>query len=244
MSLRDLVPLAARERVMRSPVGRVVRRLDPGRRAIASHPLQPPLDGLRMFAHNEVERQYVRAAYEPALWRVLQEVAAPGMRVADVGANVGYTALLLSRATAPGGTIVAFEADHTNAQRAQRNIELNDLSDVVTIEEIAIADRAARARLHPGATGSEFSLLGAAGDGVDVETAPLDNYGPFDLVKIDVEGAEELVLRGMRRLLREGRPTLLMELHGDPQTTLSLLEAADYGVEPYDGDRFIVARPR
>jgi FkbM family methyltransferase len=197
-----------------------------------------------MYAHNEFDRQYVRTAYEPALWRVLQEVAVPGMRVADVGANVGYTALLLCRATAPGGTIVAFEADHTNAQRAQQNIELNGFSNVVTIEEVAIADREGRARLRAGATGREFSLVGSAGDGVDVRTAPLDDYGPFDLVKIDVEGAEELVLRGMHRLLRESRPTLLIELHGDPRMSLSLLEAAAYRHEPYDGDRFIVARPR
>jgi hypothetical protein len=50
----------------------------------------------------------------------------------------------------------------------------------------------------------------------DVAATSLDAYfadAPLDFVKLDVEGAEAVVLRGMRRLLRESKPTLAVEFH-------------------------------
>ena len=245
--LRRLVPLSVRRSVMASPAGGVVRRLDPGRRSNVAWPLAAPLEGMQLYVHDEEERQYVSGPYEPAVARAIADAAKPGMRCADVGANIGYFSLLLARCTAPGGTVVAFEAHPENAARARRNVTLNGLDATVVVEEAAVAERRGTAVLHSGPTTTEFSIVGGGGDELSVPTVSLDDYFAgtrLDLVKIDVEGAEELVLRGMTRLLAEERPTLLIELHGGQPGARALLEQAGYAIEPIDGERFVSARPR
>ena len=245
--LRRLVPVSMRSRVMSSPAGPLVRRLDPGRRSTVAWPLHGPLEGMQLYVHDEEERRYVQTAYEPLVAAALESVARPGMRCADVGANVGYFSLLLARCVAPGGSVVAFEAQPENAERARRNVALNGLDGTIAVVQAAVCDRGGTVALRKGATAAEFSIVGGDGAEETVPAVTLDEQfadGRLDLVKIDVEGAEELVLRGMTRLLAEARPVLLIELHGEQAGARALLEDAGYAVEQVDGDRFVSARPR
>jgi hypothetical protein len=98
----------------------------------------------------------------------------------------------------------------------------------------------------------------AAGTAVVVPCTTLDdlcrerNVRRVRLVKVDVEGAEMFVLRGMKRIMREMRPLIVLELHphlleevGTPfEAVLALLDAFDYVLESLGGHANYVCRPR
>src|SRR5262249_35462499 len=140
----------------------------------------------------------------------------PGHTVYDLGANVGWFSLLAGRRVGAGGRVVAFEPDLQNAALAERNAARNGLANV-TVVPAAVGDRDGWASFR-----QEASIKGRLdeGGGLPVPLVSLDGWiesgrdAPPDVVKIDVEGAELGVLRGMERTLRELSPTLFVELHG------------------------------
>lgn len=171
----------------------------------------------------------------------------------DVGANHGLVSLALARRH-PQLEVWAFEPDKPAFGRFQRNLVLNpDLAGRIHPFESAVGDRVGAAAFHrPDAQNPEVgSLLSASTpeNTVEVAITTLDAFfaergrGP-DVVKIDVEGAELQVLRGMRRLFAAGAPrTLLIEVHsfmfGDGAPAFQaevrqVLETAGYGLWRFD----------
>jgi len=153
----------------------------------------------------------------PHLTRLIR---AGGRGFLDVGANVGFHSLCAS------GTfevVHAFEPTPATVGRLRRNVELSGLADRVRIHEIALSDQTGRARMaieprHCGAN----RIDGTAGGGLDIATDTLDRLdaeGAFeavDLVKIDVEGHQDAVVRGGRTMLERHRPSLFVELGSVP----------------------------
>jgi FkbM family methyltransferase len=143
---------------------------------------------------------------------------------ADVGAHEGIYTRLLADLVGESGRVVAFEAHPDNARRLRSSLG-DDHRGRVIVENLAVTDGAAEmVTLHPGRgrASQEWNVTGVDLEGrptpreLDVPAVSLDAYfanRPLDFVKLDVEGAEALVLRGMRRLLREGGPTIVVEFH-------------------------------
>jgi FkbM family methyltransferase len=162
----------------------------------------------------------------PAETAVVRAGLSPGGTFVDVGANWGYFTLVAAHAVGPGGRVVALEPDPRVHAELRANVARNGIR-TVTVLPVAASDRAGEAVLAGYAEADRnrgvSSLVAApAGEAAafPVRTAPLDDVldglgiGPVDLVKIDVEGAEELVLRGMARGMAEGRyRRILVELH-------------------------------
>ena len=147
----------------------------------------------------------------------LERLVEPGMRVLDVGANLGLYTVLLARRAGPNGRIVAFEPDPELADLLRENCALNGCANV-DVHAVALGQRNERLRLHRLVLNSGDNSLGARDGGwfreqVEVEVVALDAYLPdlrADFVKIDVQGWEVDVLRGMERLLAAG-PRLYVE---------------------------------
>jgi FkbM family methyltransferase len=162
--------------------------------------------------------------YEPPVTRVFQHYARKGAAVVDVGANWGYFTLVAASAVGSTGSVAAFEPDPRQFAALSRNLALNGFG-YVTARQAAVSDAAGRVTLRGYTDRDEnrgISRIGAAADApaerqFDVETVALDDRidrAPIDLVKIDVEGAEDLVLEGMRRGLAAHRyRALILELH-------------------------------
>ena len=85
--------------------------------------------------------------YEPETTGLLQRVIEPGMVVVDVGAHVGYYALLAAKRVGPQGKVYAFEPDPTNYALLLKNIELNGYRNILTTGE-AVSDRVGTATLY------------------------------------------------------------------------------------------------
>ena len=147
-----------------------------------------------------------------------------GMCVFDVGANIGYYTLLAARAVGSSGRVRAFEPEPHNFALLTRNLAENGFANVRLVNA-AVSDRDGVVRLHLddanfGAHSLEAgSVRTSSGRSVEVETVPLDRFADeastFDagvLVKVDVQGAEALVVAGAQRLLGLPNVTLFLEI--------------------------------
>jgi FkbM family methyltransferase len=163
----------------------------------------------------------------------------------DIGANMGYITLLLARLTGESGHVYAFEALPDNLQRLQTNLDLNALSQRVTVTPGAVIDSAREVRFLVGPSGGMGKAEGSAGR-KDVAYKATEIVRGFSLdefvfaqgnpqpqiIKMDIEGGEILALPGMLRLFSETRPLVLLELHGPEaaQTAWDVLEQAGYRI--------------
>jgi FkbM family methyltransferase len=174
----------------------------------------------------------------------------PGMTVFDVGANKGQMMLLFATLVGPQGRVVSFEPAPAEFRALQRNVALNALAQVTTVQIAASDGTGEMAFMYDAANPTQgklrdveptYSLPGAAP--VPVPTRPLDDFLDQglrpDLIKIDVEGAGLRVLRGAGRILETIGPRILIELHG-PEEQMAVrdeLLSRGYVAETLDGVR-------
>ncbi|NNF58126.1 MAG: FkbM family methyltransferase [Rhodothermaceae bacterium] len=174
--------------------------------------------GLR-FQGDGAVAGYLLGTSEPELQEAFAERIRPGDTVYDLGANIGFYMILAARLVGPTGRVVAFEPFPATAAAARHNARLNAF-DQVHVIEAAVADRPGEEWLMTG-TGPVTFRLGEDREqpGQLVPVISVDAFvstaeePPPDFVKIDVEGAEERVLLGMKDTLRQHRPTVLCEVH-------------------------------
>ncbi len=139
---------------------------------------------------------------------VLGRLVKPGMTVVDVGANLGLYSLLLSGLVGPGGRVIAFEPDPDLFSLLRANCERNGAK--VEARQVALGAAADRMILQRLTLNSGDNHLGATSRTafrrpLEVEVATLDALMPGlrpDFVKVDVQGWELKVLRGMEATLR------------------------------------------
>ena len=195
-------------------------------------------------------------SYEPDVRAALTAIVRPGWTCADVGEHRGLITLHLARLVGPEGQVIAFEAHPDNARELVRVVETEKLGATVRIKNLAVNDGSRdRVNLHHGRRRAteEWNIMGRDLEGrptppeVEVPATSLDAYfngATVDLVKIDVEGAEAEALAGMRRLLRENRPALVIEFHDEAGWAgrQELLDA-DYDLYEMDGKRLSPSDP-
>ena len=154
----------------------------------------------------------------------------PGLTVVDVGANYGYYSLLAGShvgwdgRSMSRGRVYAFEPNPRTFEILARNIQVNGLSSVVKAFPYAALDERKKVALHtPDRFAGDASVMSLARKADahrvpvsqnQIEGLPIDELVQerVDLMKIDAEGAEPLVFRGMRKLLdRSPELTIFME---------------------------------
>lgn len=144
---------------------------------------------------------------------------APGDSVYDVGANVGLYTLLASLKTGPSGRVYAFEPVARNLHYLRRHVALNQLQNCCIVEA-AVSNTEGTQRFSAAAREHCMGHLSPEGE-LEVSSITLDgcicgekDLRPPNVIKIDVEGAELLVLQGASRALTEYHPCLFVEVHG------------------------------
>lgn len=190
----------------------------------------------------QVDKDLWLGSYEPDVVQAILRFVPPSGIAYDLGANIGYTSLLLAQTLGPAGQVFAFEPLRQNVERLQQAIRLNHLESRITIVPAAVGAAGGKAMFRVHTSVSMGRLEAGAGrddgfvDNIPVDVVRLDDFvfgdghPPPDVVKLDLEGGEGPALRGMERLLRDSRPCLLIELHG-PQAAAEVktcLEAAGY----------------
>jgi FkbM family methyltransferase len=148
---------------------------------------------------------------EDAVWGAVLDEVRPGTRFADVGANIGVYTVAAARR---GALVTSFEPNPATAALLRRTVALNGVGDRVTVREVALASSPGdRMLVSSGGVANVAARLDRGGD-VRVRAEILD--AAYDVVKIDVEGAELDVLAGAAPVLADParRPhTIVLELH-------------------------------
>lgn len=170
---------------------------------------------------------YVNRVFEMAESKFVTRFLKPGMVFFDAGANFGQYTLLAANCVGPNGTVHSFEPNTRMFTELRFNVELNGLTDVCTLNNLAIANTQGTAKLSQYEPGSEvYCSLGTHQRGKspiigneEVKTTTFDAYisnkglPHIDLIKMDIEGAELLALQGGENLLSQKKaPVIVLEI--------------------------------
>tara|TARA_B100001750_G_scaffold90459_1_gene71507 strand:+ start:5734 stop:6609 length:876 start_codon:yes stop_codon:yes gene_type:complete len=151
--------------------------------------------------------------YEELESKIMEEKIEMGNIVVDVGANIGLHTLNMARIVGNTGQVFAFEPDPSNFEILKKNVKINNYKNII-LEQKAVGDKHGRTTLyqsdHPGKH-RIFPQTEQAKSQVQVELTNLDNYFDSDMtdkinfIKIDVEGLEFSVLKGMKNILKNSK---------------------------------------
>lgn len=165
----------------------------------------------------------------------------PGQVVYDVGAHVGYYALLAATRVGPAGHVWAFEPVPENFAYLQQHIELNHISNTTCVQT-AVADVSGTTHFRMGGTRST-GKLSTQGE-LAVSMLSLDDLVdrsqalPPHVIKMDVEGAEIQALEGARNLLMRAHPKIYVATHSEAlhKACMEFLMGMNYQVTVLEWD--------
>ncbi|WP_229909797.1 FkbM family methyltransferase [Streptomyces flavofungini] len=233
---------------------RRVADVDFGVRGAEGAPGVPGAPGVRFALDTQdlIQRYlYLFGSWEPNMTRWLRGRLRPGDTFVDVGANIGYFGVLASRLVGPTGRVVTVEASPVFHERLLRQLRLNACGNVRALNA-AVSDRAETltfvlASSHNMGANSIVPYDGPAESTFDIEARPLpdlldaDEIAAARVIKVDVEGAEGGVVRGMAPLLDRLRPDAEVTVEVTPDRMRQLGYSAEelvatmraHGFHPY-----------
>lgn len=161
---------------------------------------------------------YFWGCWEPNETWIVRKLLQPNDVFVDVGANDGYFSLLASRLVGPSGQVLALEPLPATASELRSNVVLNGLTNITVIESAASDNSDDLLLTMPAGAGTGMTTLRPVyGTSRRVRCDRLDHlldhFRAPRLVKIDVEGAELKVLKGLEGLLlKDDAPDVLCEV--------------------------------
>lgn len=243
--LLGLVPVSVIERLRRRPrlawiVDRAVSLLARPLRGRAVAIRSGEAAGL-LLRVPEASTIWLSGRVERPVQSALRKALRPGDVFFDVGAHLGFFTVLGARLVGATGKVVAFEPHRASVDALRANVELNRLANVVVVPKAASGARGEA--VLGGRSPALATLLEngiASGFAQSVETTSIDEFVTAhpDLVptviKIDVEGHEVEVLRGMNETLSHHSPVIVCEMHGRNASFARILRDLGYTLEPLE----------
>lgn len=156
---------------------------------------------------------------EPECTKIMKKWLKKGMIIVDLGANIGYYALLEASIIGDKGKIYAIEPFPSNFELLQKNIELNPYENIIEPYNIAIGNKIGTEKLFVSKQHNLCNMLASENsDFVEVKTETLDNFVADkklpDLIRMDVEGFEYYILDDMKKTLQQCKSCkMFIEVH-------------------------------
>jgi FkbM family methyltransferase len=195
---------------------------------------------MRLDPEDYVSREILRTgAWEKESWDAIRQHLPAGAVFVDVGAHIGYYSLKAASAVGTGGHVIAVEPNPPTVRELEDNIRASGAT-VISVQPVACSDAEttldlfAAPRVNTGQTSLSQANASQGGQAVTtyhVRARPLDDIvkdtgvSRVDVVKIDVEGAEMLVLKGSVGTLARYHPVLMVELIDQQLRSLGSSEA-------------------
>lgn len=215
------------------------------RRTLFSLPTESTVDlrfgKMRCFGTDYIGRNiFWKRIYDLALCETIWRLLSEGDTFIDVGANQGLVTLLAARRVGATGTVLAFEADPAMVQLLDYNIQLNCINNT-TVMNLAISFLTGVLDFLPASVDNlgQGKIVASSpqmnsGSGCLVKCQPLSNFHEARVarvIKIDVEGHEMEVIRGMEGILEHAaaNQVIVFEAH-DAGPPCEMLESLGYTV--------------
>jgi len=181
---------------------------------------------------------------------IIKNEIKPNDVVVDIGAHIGYFTLLLAMLVGPTGKVFSFEPESKNFKLLKKNIEINNYSNVIA-ECKAVSDKNKKCTLYTFETSSGANRLSKPDDdskvkSIEVDSVSLDEYfknsefaKKIKFIKIDVEGAELLILKSMKSILHENNdvklllefnPEYLLKTGCDPSDFFKIVHSENFKI--------------
>lgn len=157
-----------------------------------------------------------KALFEAGDIRVLGTLIPQGSVVIDVGANIGFFSQRFASWVGESGKVIAVEPEEVNFKRLRRMVLRQRIGTVVETVQAVAAERAGSLKLKINSANPADHRI--ADEGMAVRAVCLDEllaergWPTVSLVKIDVQGAEERVLLGVRKLIDKFHPAFFIEI--------------------------------
>ena len=190
---------------------------------------------------------YFLGEYEPAISRIFKEIINPGDICFDIGANIGWYTTLFQKLVGEKGEVHAFEPVPFIFEHLNRNVKLNEPPENVRLNNLALGDVKKDVDLHlfPNLPNGHASISNfGRSDDLEVFSSrmtTLDTYlsensiGNVSLIKIDIEGAELMMLKGASKLFDQIKlPVFEIEM--------ALATTSGFGYLPNDLIEYIRSR--
>jgi FkbM family methyltransferase len=211
------------------------------------------LDGVKLYINTIdvglLRSFYIQKKYEEGTKKVFKSVLGKEMIVFDIGACTGYYTLIASEIVGKNGKIYAFEPHPVNYKWLKRSIEINSFTNVIPINK-AISDRNSLIRLFYSTNNiSDHSIVFTENRCcVEVEAITLDEFCKEhqilpDVVKMDIEGAEFLALRGMEKTIEACENlALFIEFEHNQKAIINFLKEKGFTIYFITKDGFLTTK--
>jgi FkbM family methyltransferase len=251
--------------MIRSAVRKVRDYLQNARlRALGPEPGWAEVEGgFEMFIDpkDDLDQEFYLGTFEPAMRELIAKVVQAGDTCLDIGAQKGYVSLTLARAAGDSGKVFSFEADSRAAEKFLANIGRSKKSSIHLMQyalgekegtcTFALSDVLGWSSRFPNemAKNAVHKVVEVPMHSLDalMERKELDlNLDKLSFIKMDVEGSEPFVIKGMRKLLLTAKPILFLEVNYDSLTAAGssaeelqgLLQDLDYNLYQTKIDRY------
>ena len=223
---------------------------------------------------NRVFRDMLYGEYDYFFWDYLKKFNLDNTTILDVGGHIGYHTLGFSKLVGQKGKIIVFEPNIYNSERLEMNLKKNKvLNSKYKIYKVALSNKNETTTFN---FSKNVDNMESSGGYIEDSKTPLssDKYkklgftstpvtsntldrvlkgekvNKLSLIKIDVEGAEQLVLEGSINTIKEHKPNIILEVHSIVSMfwVLKFLFESNYSMKILKEDSnsrcFIAAEPK
>jgi len=185
---------------------------------------------LKMYIHSGTDIHISQNIKERGIWEpnethFISQLLLPGQTFIDVGANIGYFSLIASKLLGPDGRVFAFEPDSSNFHLLSRNCKINHC-DNVELTEAALSDNNSEGTLYLNEENKGDHTIYPADPGRikrEIQLRHGSDYietkgGAVHFIKVDTQGSEYHVVKGLERIIKTNMPDLLMLIELSPNS--------------------------
>jgi len=150
--------------------------------------------------------------YEKGTVSVLKQLLKPGMTVLNIGANIGYFSVIISKIVGPAGRVFCFEPFPSTAELLKKNVKMNNCNNVEVFTK-AISNKSGKDSMWiaPSSVNNFISKKGIPGlEKLDVDVTTVDDFVneknlQIDFIFMDAEGSERNAIEGMRNTIIDNK---------------------------------------
>ena len=154
---------------------------------------------------------------DPQERELIKKIVKSGDIVVDVGANIGIHTLILAKCVGKNGHVYAFEPSPNNVKLIKGSVDLNNFKNVSVIDR-AVSDKPGKNIFYfsDGISAHSLSDFGYGKGSIEIDVETLDNFfkntnSKIDFLKIDAEGYDFKVIKGMKNILKNPDVKILIE---------------------------------